>query len=128
RDTNGKVIASVATPATAHTPFVSLADGRYTWSVTARTNDGTAMALPTADVFTVDTSLEARTKPVIDHDTEQPQVGSTLSVTPLRWSREGVTETYQWLREGVAIKGATKDTYVATVTDHQKAVSVRVTG
>ena len=39
-----------------------------------------------------------------------------------------MTLGYQWLRNGVAISGATGSTYKLTATDKGKRITVRVTG
>ena len=54
-------------------------------------------------------------------------VGSTLTATTKAWS-DGMKLTYQWLRSGKKIKGATKDTYVLTTSDNGKQLTVQVTG
>ena len=51
-------------------------------------------------------------------------VGKTLSVTGLP---TGATLSYQWLRNGVAISGATNATYKLVAADAGKQISVRVT-
>jgi subtilisin family serine protease len=52
-------------------------------------------------------------------------VGNMLWALPGTWDT-GVTFSYQWLRAGVAIAGATANTYTTTATDLNKSVSVRV--
>lgn len=54
-------------------------------------------------------------------------VGSTLTATTKAWS-DGMKLTYQWLRSGKKIKGATKDAYVLTTSDNGKQLTVQVTG
>ena len=54
-------------------------------------------------------------------------VGSTLTVTPGTWSPTA-TLTYQWLRDGVAITGATSNTYVLVAADSGHKITVTVTG
>ena len=60
-----------------------------------------------------------------------PQVGATLGVErAASGSDNGTAATlyaYQWQREGVAIKGATKSTYKPVFADLDKALSVKVT-
>lgn len=56
-----------------------------------------------------------------------PAVGSTLTAAPGAWT-SGTTFTYQWLRAGTAISGATAATYQLAAADQGKAISVRVTG
>lgn len=57
------------------------------------------------------------------------KVGKTLSVTPGKWtkSRAGATaSSYQWLRNGSAIPGATKSTYKLVAADKNRSVTVEV--
>ena len=53
--------------------------------------------------------------------------GSKLTAVPGTWTT-GTTLSYQWLRAGVAITGATTSTYTLTSSDISKTLSVRVTG
>ena len=55
------------------------------------------------------------------------KVGSVLSVSTGTWD-EGITLSYQWLRNGVAIPDATSNTYTPVVADFNKGISVTVTG
>ncbi|TNM43293.1 hypothetical protein FHP29_06260 [Nocardioides albidus] len=55
------------------------------------------------------------------------KVGTTLTATPGTWS-PSATFSYQWLRAGAPISGATTATYVPVVEDLGKALTVRVTG
>ncbi|MFT4281802.1 hypothetical protein [Microbacterium sp.] len=55
------------------------------------------------------------------------QVGKKLTAKPGTWTA-GTKLTYQWLRGGSAIKGATKSTYTAVAADRGKKLTVRVTG
>ncbi|MEH3034713.1 MAG: DUF3152 domain-containing protein [Aeromicrobium erythreum] len=52
--------------------------------------------------------------------------GSTLTASPGGWDAAEVTPSYQWLRDGVAIDGATATTYRTVGDDVDHAVSVRV--
>lgn len=55
------------------------------------------------------------------------RVGRVLRATPGTWPA-GVTKVdYQWLRNGRAIKGATKQRYRVRKADHARRLSVRVT-
>ncbi len=56
------------------------------------------------------------------------KVGSTLTANPGTWGPAPVSLSYQWLRDGSPIQGATASTYSTTQADAGKAVSVRVTG
>ncbi|WP_425956344.1 hypothetical protein [Xylanimonas sp. McL0601] len=55
------------------------------------------------------------------------QVGAMLTATTTDWT-PAATFAYQWLREGVAIEGATASTYSLVPGDLGAAISVRVTG
>ncbi|WP_281974239.1 DUF7619 domain-containing protein [Microbacterium terricola] len=54
-------------------------------------------------------------------------VGRTLGVSKGTWT-SGTTFAYSWLRNGVAIKGATKATYKLVTADRGKQITVKVTG
>ena len=58
--------------------------------------------------------------------TGTPTTGQTLTSTTGTWANEDST-AFQWLRDGVAIAGATSNTYVLAVADEGTAVSCRVT-
>jgi len=53
--------------------------------------------------------------------------GSTLQAIVGGWRNVGLPLKYQWLRNGSAIKNATKSTYKPTSSDKGKLISVRVT-
>ncbi|GAA1527060.1 hypothetical protein [Nocardioides humi] len=55
------------------------------------------------------------------------KVGKALKAKPGAWSVGGVAVSYQWLRNGKPIKGATKAKYKVTKKDRKKKVSVQVT-
>ena len=55
------------------------------------------------------------------------KAGQTLTAKVGTWD-SGVKLSYQWLRNGVAIKGATKATYKLVAADKGKKISVKVTG
>ena len=54
------------------------------------------------------------------------KVGSTLSAAPGTWNPSATSVTYQWLRNGKNISGATKRTYKTVNIDRGKSISVRV--
>jgi hypothetical protein len=54
-------------------------------------------------------------------------VGKKLTCETGAWYEEP-TFAYQWLRDGVAISGATASTYALTITDEGKAIQCEVTG
>jgi len=53
--------------------------------------------------------------------------GQTLHAA-LHWSPTPTTVTYQWLRNGAEIVGATGESYVTTADDQDQSISVSVTG
>lgn len=73
---------------------------------------------------TVSEPLTATSAPTI---TGTAKVGRVLSATPGAWSADGLSFTYQWLRDGQPIAGATAATYRAVGVDHRARLSVRVT-
>lgn len=56
------------------------------------------------------------------------KVGTTLTSTAPEWALTGVTEKYQWLRDGEAISRATAPTYTVTTADVGTSIRLRVTG
>ncbi|GEP40379.1 hypothetical protein NPS01_40420 [Nocardioides psychrotolerans] len=57
-----------------------------------------------------------------------PQVGQTLTATSGTWEpNAGLDFSYRWLRDGVAITGATGSTYVLKQADVDTDISVQVT-
>ncbi len=54
------------------------------------------------------------------------RVGSSLTASPGTWTRSPGF-AYQWLRDGVAVPGATGASHVLTVTDAGRLMTVRVT-
>ncbi|UOR01471.1 S-layer homology domain-containing protein [Leucobacter allii] len=56
------------------------------------------------------------------------KVGATLTASPGSWGPAPVALSYQWLRNGSAISGATSVGYTAVPADAGKTLSVRVTG
>lgn len=55
------------------------------------------------------------------------KVGKTLTADAGTWDT-GVKVTYQWLRNGASISGATKSTYKLTSADNGKNITVAITG
>ena len=59
--------------------------------------------------------------------TGTPVYGGTLTAEPGAWSPPVASFTYQWLRDGVPIAGATASTYVAGLDDLGHPLAVQVT-
>ncbi len=57
-----------------------------------------------------------------------PQVGQSLRAKAGVWSPGGVGLSYQWLRNGAKIAGATSSAYVASAADLNRSLSVKTTG
>ena len=51
---------------------------------------------------------------------------ATFKAAPKSWGTPGTSFKYQWLRNGSAIKGATKSTYVPSTSDNGKSLSVKL--
>ena len=119
---NGAVIGG----ATSITYVTQLADvgQQITCRVTGTNSVGSVSAI--SNVITV-TSLPSNTiAPVISGN---PVAGSTLTTTNGTWTGfPAPTFTYQWLRNGVVIGGATNTTYVTQLTDVGQQITCRVTG
>ncbi len=56
------------------------------------------------------------------------KVGSTLTASIGTWTPSGLSISYQWLRDGTAVSGATNSKHVLVAADLGHAMSVRVTG
>src|SRR5207253_2574507 len=83
-----------------------------------------ATSAPTALVPTPLPQLAAPTPTV----TGTAQVGVPLTSVPGTWGPGSVTKTYQWLRDGTPIAGATGSRYTPTAADLLTSISVAVTG
>lgn len=128
RPSSGSGTTEVATtPASAYAATKRFPTGAYTAIVRARNAAG-AVVGSSSVAFSVDSGLRATT-PVQIQATAGTHVGQpvTISQQPI-WNQPGVTNAYQWLRDGTAIRGATGTTYVLTADDIGKAVQLRVTG
>jgi hypothetical protein len=65
--------------------------------------------------------------PVVTSSNGTFVAGATLTANPGAWS-QGAKFTYVWNRDGVAIAGQTKTTYLITAADVGHAITVSVTG
>jgi hypothetical protein len=75
--------------------------------------------------YTIQPGKLTATTPVV---TGLRYVGQTLTAASGPWSPAGTTLSYQWLRSGSPISGATDTTYLLTTADYGKKIDVRVTG
>lgn len=57
----------------------------------------------------------------------KPVVGATLTATTGTWDQTGLTFTYQWLRDGIPIDGATQAQLQLVAADVKHRMSVQVT-
>lgn len=74
------------------------------------------------------TAVTAAGAPTVTAGSRGPQVGTTLAASAPEWNQEDVTTTYQWLRDGQPVAGATGTTYRLTADDLDQPISVRATG
>jgi 5-hydroxyisourate hydrolase-like protein (transthyretin family) len=101
-------------------------DGRQVAARVVASRAGYQSAQATSAARTISPgTLLASTLPEIQ---AEPVVGSLVAATAPVWSVLGVTTTWQWLRDGVPIAGATSSTYTPTAADAGRALSVRATG
>ncbi len=129
RNASNQSVGSVsATSANAWSPIVNFPDGTYSWTVTASDPSGNVMGTSPTWTFEVDTALDASASGVQIQAPDGTEVGKTFTSTAPTWNQPGVSNTYQWLRNGSTISGATSPTYVATTSDLNKALTLRVTG
>lgn len=109
--------------------FTSLAPGTYTATVQAFNASGSSQLSAPSNLVEV---KPVEVKPVISPATPKisgtAKVGKTLKAKPGTWKPTEVKVSYQWLRNGKAIKGANKASYKLTRADRGKKISVKVTG
>jgi len=138
-DTAERVVVDVSRTSTGYT-LEGLPDGRY-WLRFVYSGDGfrtrsLPLTLSKGEGRTVrqDASLEneqfrSRYKAYVSGT---KKVGQTLTVRATPWLAGSypttrATMSYQWLRDGVAITGATKTTYQLTSADKGRKISARAT-
>ncbi|WP_187329850.1 ExeM/NucH family extracellular endonuclease [Demequina gelatinilytica] len=85
---------------------------------------GTSFAVAIEVASAEPAAFESAPKPVIEGE---PRFGSTLSVDLGEWEPTPATYTYQWLRNGEPISGATHPTYRIRKSDMGKRVTVKAT-
>ncbi|MCI1748295.1 MAG: hypothetical protein LKI24_09480 [Acidipropionibacterium sp.] len=118
---DGKAISG----ATASTYKIAIADRGHKLSVKVTgSKSGYLTTAKTSAVIGVANVFAAAPAPTVSGT---PTVGSTLTAKPGTWS-PAATLAYQWLRDGKAISGATRSTYVVSAADRGHKLSVTVTG
>lgn len=112
--------------ATAKTRTLTSAD--YTHQVSCRAvvsnAAGSTRTTSTAATVTVGPALKATTAPAV---TGTAKVGYKLTAAHGTWSPAATSYTYVWKRNGTAISGATKSTYVLVKADKGQKITVKVT-
>ncbi|MGC4174965.1 hypothetical protein [Demequina sp.] len=124
-----RVLFSVASMVSYNGETFSPAMASEYWS-NARTLD-TAKAVTVASGKTV-TGIHAALEPIIT-DAPSPTVQwyegtAGLKANIAAWTPAPTTRTFQWLRDGVAIPGATSDIYMLKDSDRGHLFAVRATG
>ncbi len=114
------------TGANSSTYTTSSADAGYSLTVLVTgAKSGFAVTQRLSNTYSLSNgTLTLAPTPVI---TGLAQVGEFLSVSTGNWD-QGVTFTYQWLKSGTTISGATNATYQIVSNDQYYTISVRVTG
>ena len=98
---------------------------KITLSVTGSLAGYTSRTITSAPTGTVLRALSASPVPKISGTAK---VGAKLTVSAGTWKPAPVTLSYQWLRNGKAISGATKPSYTLAKADGGAQITVRVTG
>ncbi|WP_025134054.1 hypothetical protein [Leucobacter sp. PH1c] len=98
---------------------------KITLSVTGALTGYTSRTVTSTATATVLRPLTAAPTPTISGTSK---VGAKLTAAPGAWKPAPVALSYQWLRNGAAISGATKSSYTLTKADGGAKISVRVTG
>jgi len=110
--------------------FAGLPAGSYTATVVAKNGAGSSQVSAESNTIVI----PAQPKPERKLVAAKPaiagsfRVGKTLRVKAGAWKPGSVKLSYQWLRNGKAIKGQTKAAYKLVRADRKKRISVRVAG
>ncbi len=118
---NGAAIAGATS--LEYTPVAADSGAALAFQVTGSL-DGYTTVVQTSDAVTVAAGTLTTKVPTVSGTAK---VGSKLTAKAGTWTT-GTKLSYQWLRNGAAISGATSSSYTATASDSGKSVSVRVTG
>ena len=120
-----EITETVTTPATAWAPAKVLTGGSWEWRVTSLDANNAALGSSAWRPFGVHDTPVATTPVRLQGS---GGVGTALTVVPPVWDMPDVVTTYQWLRDGRAITGATGDVYELTTADYDRKVTVAATG
>ncbi len=86
---------------------VNFVTGDYRWTVTARDAGDNVIATRSSSTFTVNNGIQLLQAPQIEA-TGGTAVGKVVTSVPPAWSETDVgVNSYQWLRNGARITGAT---------------------
>jgi hypothetical protein len=123
----GGTTTTVSTQATAYAPTAALADGIYTWTVSALDTNGTVIGT-TSRGFVVASTVTAGTVVIGGNST----VGSVITIQTLTWNVTPDSIAYQWYRGTSAITtpvgAGTGPTYTVVAADVGHTIKVKVTG
>src|SRR3954452_3050266 len=89
-----------------------------------RTISSSSSLWPSGFIHIKDTQVRNTSSPTV---TGTPQVGVPLVTSKGTWSAKGLTFSYQWLANGVPIKGATAKSFVPTADQVGDVIRARVT-
>jgi hypothetical protein len=119
-DRDGDLTAQVAVAGTVDTGT----EGDYALTYTVSDAAGNT-ATATRRVTVAAAGFVAEVRPAVS--ATSARVGQAITVTPGSWTPEPTSVAVQWLRDGVAIPGATAASYTPVAADAGTALSARVT-
>ena len=107
--------AITGTGTASYTPVAGDADGVLTWGVTATNSSGSTTYTITVGTVAAGAGHPVNTVPPAISGTQQ--AGNVLTTTDGTWTGTVDSYSYQWLRDDVAIGGATSSTYTLVTAD-----------
>lgn len=103
--------------------------GHAIWAEVTGTLAGLPGVTVITDVLQIPIPTGSQLHPVSDVTvTGSRKIGTVLTLTGPGWDQDGVTNSYQWLRDDDPIAGARQATYTLVAADFGHAISVKVTG
>lgn len=102
-----------------------VADGAFTWTLTAQPADGQGAALTVPGPALAAPVMKPTVRPTV---TGTFVVGATVKAGPGSWTPAATSYTYRWTANGVTINGATGSSYAIPATMLGKRLAVVVTG